>query len=1127
MAGGVSSRVSKVPEIEWGVEEREMVNSPRLQKRRTEIRAAILLLAMAILWLAPVRAQEAGGTIVGAVTDPSGAAVASANMTIRNVATGVERTTPTNTDGLYVVPNLVPGNYEIKVDATGFASTVVSNIALTVGERREVNVTLKIGQASDTVTVQSSEISDIQLASSSVGNVVDSHTVVELPLNGRDWTSLTLLEPGVAQVRTQKALGVSNDRPNRGLGVDVTIGGNRPQGNDYRLDGVNINDYSSGAPGSITGAVLGVDAVQEFSVVTSNATADYGRTSGGAVNAASRSGTNSFHGSVYEFLRNSALDARNFFDKATIPPFKRNQFGGSASGPVIKDHTFFFADYEGLRQSLSSTNSITVPSANARAGQLVSGPVTVDPLVAPFLACSPTSCLFPLPNGTVNGDTGIFNFVAKQGTSEDFVTTRLDHRISASDSLFGTYVFDRGQIANPDAYNIKNVGNQSRRQTLALEESHIFSPALLNSARFGFNRNVVIAFSTLSAINPAASDTTFGFNPGENAGIITVGSGVTQFSGGLGAISEYHFHYNSFQFYDDLYWTRNKHSLKFGFSAERIQSNQFTRGSSPNGFYTFGSLQSFLTNQPTNYVSLLGSSISPRDLRQSLFGGYVHDDYRFRPNLTFNIGVRYEMATVPTETANQLSTLVNLTDTAPKLGSPYFSNPTLRNFSPRVGFAWDPTGQGKTSVHGAYGIYDVLPLPYQFELLTLLSAPFTLGGSFTFPTTGSQACNAPGVHCFPTGGFPNLTVKTLRFGYVEQNPHRSYVQQWTLNVQREVFRNFAVTVAYVGSRGIHLPDHTDDINDMQPVSKTPEGYLWPTIVGSGARLFPNLGGQVSANTWSAESTYHGLELQGIKRLSHGFQLQGAYTFSKSIDTSSSGIAGDTFGNSVSSLPLFDPKLRRGLSDFDVRHVAVINAIWNVPSPGSWSGPAKWTTSGWQLGEIFTLTSGLPFTPIIAGDPLGLQAADNYAFPNRVSGCNPVNSNFKSGGLHYLNLGCFALPAQTADIAAQCRPFGAIAGTCANLLGDSGRNSVIGPGLREFDFSLYKNNHIPRISENFNVQFRWEIFNIFNHANFNPPPPAARQVFTAAGALNTNAAGVLAAPTATSSRQMQFALKFIW
>ena len=829
------------------------------------IGALFLIFFISLISIRPLRAQEAGGTIQGAVTDPSGAAVADAKINIKNTGTGVERDISSNAAGLFVAPNLIPGTYQVRVEAPGFSSTITNDVVLTVGESRQINVALAIGKASDEVAVVASEISDVQLVSSAVGNVVDSHTVVELPLNGRDWTSLTLLEPGVAQVRTQKALGVSNDRPNRGLGVDETISGNRPQGNDYRLDGVTINDYSSGAPGSITGAVLGVDAVQEFSVVTSNAPAEYGRTSGGAVNAASRSGTNSFHGSAYEFLRNSALDARNFFDKATIPPFKRNQFGGSVGGPIFKDHTFFFADYEGLRQRLSSTSLITVPSAAARAGQLVAGTVTVDPLVAPFLACTASSCLFPLPDPkTVSGDTGIYNFVSKQITSEDFFTTRIDHKISNSDSLFGTYLFDRGSIANPDAYDIKNVGNKSRRHTLALEESHIFSPSILNTARFGFNRDVVIAFSTLSAINPAAADTAFGFNPGEPAGIITVGSGVTQFSGGLGAIAEYRFHYNSFQFSDDLNWTKGKHSIKMGVSVERIQANQFTQGASPEGFYIFGGLAAFLTNQPTNYSSLLSSSHTPRDLRQTLVGGYVQDDFKFRPNLTLNLGLRYEMATVPTETANQLSTLVHFTDTTPHLGSPYFSNPTLRNFAPRLGFAWDPTGKGNTSVRGAYGIYDVLPLPYQFELLTLLSAPFTEAGSYTFPA---------GVHGFPTGGFPNLTVSTLRYGYVEPKPHRSYVQQWTLNIEHQFFPSFTTTIAYVGSHGVHLPEHNDDINDYQPTSKTPEGYLWPMVAGSGSRLFPGLGGQVSANTWNAVSTYHALEAQAIKRLSHGLQFR--------------------------------------------------------------------------------------------------------------------------------------------------------------------------------------------------------------------------------------------------------------
>jgi len=284
--------------------------------------------------------------------------------------------------------------------------------------------------------------------------------------------------------------------------------------------------------------------------------------------------------------------------------------------------------------------------------------------------------------------------------------------------------------------------------------------------------------------------------------------------------------------------------------------------------------------------------------------------------------------------------------------------------------------------------------------------------------------------------------------------------------------------------------------------------------------------------WSTSSTYHGLNLSAIKRLSHGLQFQGSYTLSKSLDDGSSGIAGDTFGNSVSSLPLFDPRLRHGPSDFDVRHVGAINAIWLVPNPTGWSEVPKYMASGWQVGGIYTVTSGLPFTPVIGGDPLGLKGADLYAFPNRVPGCDPVNSNFKSHGLHYINLGCFSLPVAPISMAAECKNFAGAAAAppagevyCANLLGNASRNSVSGPGLQDFDFSLFKNNPVPRISDSFNIQFRWEVFNILNHANFNPPAPAARQIFATSGA--TNNAGILTSPTITFSRQMQFSLKFIW
>jgi len=1117
-----------------------------VRHKRTSIGARLLsamvglIVVFMMVPLRHLRAQEAGGTIVGTVTDPSGAAVASANVAIKNTATGVERTVHTNEDGLYVAPNLVPGNYEIQVSATGFSSTFVSEIVLTVGDRREINVTLKIGQASDKVTVVGSTISDVQLASSAVGNVVDSHTVVDLPLNGRDWTSLAQLEPGVSQVRTQKTLAINNDRANRGLGIDISIGGNRPQQNNYRLDGVSINDQTSGAPGSIQGAVLGVDAVQEFSVVTSNAPADYGKTSGGVINAASRSGTNAIHGTAYEFLRNSKLDARNFFDglrnssgKLIVPPFKRNQFGASAGGPIIKDHTFFFADYEGLRQGLGVTSPISTPSDSARNGQLVACSSPTPPMycmgnhlvVTPNtdangvdLKVKPYLALYPRANCPAGVDSCTFNFVANTITNEDFVTTRIDHTLSTSDRLFGTYLFDKGSTASPDTFDLKNIGTESRRHTVAIEESHIFGATLLNTARFGYNRTVSIAPTTLGAINPAAADTVLGFvtdstgKPILPVGLINVGGLGTNFPWGIGALGEFDFHYNSFQGYDDLNWTRNKHLLKFGAYVERIQSNQFSRGANPDGQYIFSSLVTFLQNQPASFNAAIPSTRTPRDLRQTLFGAYIQDDFKFRSNLTLNLGLRYEMATVPTETANQLTTLVHLTDAAPKLGSPYFSNPTLRNFEPRVGFAWDPFSTGKTSIRGAFGMYDVLPLPYEFELLSLLSAPFALAGGISY-ATAAQAQDQ-----FPTGSFLQSTAPgTLRFGYVEPTPHRNYVEQWTLNAQRELFRNFTVTVGYIGSHGIHSPFHADDVNFVQP-TLTSAGYAWP-VNKTGTRLNPTAG-QISAVMWSTSSAYHGLNLEAIKRLSHGLQLQASYTFSKSIDTSSSGIAGDTFGNSVSSPPAFDPRLRRGLSDFDVRNILAINALWMIPSPQSWNGVPKWAASGWQVGGIFTYAGGLPFTPVIGGDPLGLNAksSESFAFPNTVTGCNPVNGNFKStaNGPHYINTACFTFPA--TDLPSNT--------TLPRLLGDSGRNTVIGPDLKDLDFSLFKNNAIHRISETFNVQFRWEIFNIANHANFNPPPPGNRQIFSAAGSLNASA-GLLTAPTTTPSRQMQFALKVIW
>src|ERR1700686_3321722 len=534
--------------------------------------AIVVALLFSSLVLTPVSAQVAGGLLSGTVTDQSGAGVPEAQISIKNFATGVSGVVSSNPAGFCSAPNLLPGTYEITTAAQGFASAVLTGLTLTVGAQEVLNLTLQVGHVNERVQV-TAEVSTVQLASSSISAGVDSTTIREFPLNGRSWTDLAILQPGVSRIETQK---IQNE--NRGFGSQLSISGARPQQNNYRLDGVSLNDYSNGGPGSVLGGNLGVDAIQEFSVLTSNYPAEYGKSSGRVVNAVTRPGTNEFHGSVYEFLRNSALDARNFFD-SSIPPFKRNQFGASAGGPIRKDRTFFFADYEGIRQSLGVTSVITVPSPAARSGQLCGTPdtpgnctpttVTVDPQIQKVLN------IFPLPNGPIisNGDLGTYSVAEQQIVSENFFTARVDHKFSDKDSLFGTYMFDNTPLTTPDNFNDVLLGSLTKRQALILEESHIFNPSLINSLRFGFNRDFANGPEPLKAINPAAADPALGPGPGYNLGTLLVG-GVDKFTGGLGSQSVSLFRWNAFQGYDDIFLTRGLHSLKFGVAVERDQLNE-------------------------------------------------------------------------------------------------------------------------------------------------------------------------------------------------------------------------------------------------------------------------------------------------------------------------------------------------------------------------------------------------------------------------------------------------------------------------------------------------------------------------------------------------------------------------
>jgi hypothetical protein len=1059
----------------------------------------VLLLSLA---LSPaVFAQVAGGTISGTVTDSSGGAVVNAKVTILNQATGVTRTLTTNESGFYSAPNLLPGPYRVTTSSSGF-STMVEKLELTVGAEAVVNIQLKPGEVTEVLQIED-KASAIDQASSTLSATVEGKTIRELPLNGRDWTQLATLEPGVSTISTQNPTVLGNaGRANRGLGTQLTVGGARPQQNNYRLDGISINDYSGGGPGNTLGSVLGVEAIQEFSVVTANPPGEYGKTSGGVFNAITRSGANQFHGAAYEFHRNSAFDARNFFDLGSDPPsFKRHQFGGSISGPIRKDRAFFFFDYEGLRESLSTANPIIVPSRAARLGQLTSGAVTVDPKAAPYLN------FFPLPDTTAPGDTGVATLIQKTTTTENFYTARADHAFSQADSLHGAFFIDNAETQGPDSMNVTELANTSRRKMISLEESHVFSQSLINTARIGYSRVVAQAPLTLDIINPSAKDPSFAFLSGGLVGSINV-SGLTLFPGLRAQDSD--FQYNSYQAYDDLFYTCGTHTLKFGVAIERVLFSQLAT-SSVNGSWQFGSLRNFLTNQGQNFQAQLpGLVINPTYFRQTMGGGYVQDDWHARPNLSLNLGLRYEATTVPTEKYNRLATLQNLTDAKPKLGSPYFQNPTLRDFSPRLGFAWDPFKSGKTSVRGAFGIYDTLPLLYQFVGVNLANAPFSQLGVNTNTTKLRGA--------FPNDAVSLLTPDTARVSYVEQNPRRSYVPQWNLNLQREVLKDLTVQLGYFGAHGVHQPYRTNDADLVLP-TQTADGPFWPTPRGSGNKLNPNVG-QIQGLVWQASNTYNALNAKITRRLSHGLLAGLSYTWSKSLDPNSASVIGGQFQNSINGLPLSFVNAFRGPSDFDVRHNLIVNYLWELPAPQIENALLHALTDGWQWGGIVRAQSGTPFTATISGDSLGMRSDNTFNFPDRVNtpGCgNPVNSGNPD---HYIKTECFAVAQPT------------------NRLGNAGRNSFTGPSLFNVDTSLTKNNRIQRISETFNAQFRLELFNVLNHADFRPPTGAAAQVFTfsTAGACATaptaacftpNATAGRLLSTAATSRQIQLALKLIW
>jgi Carboxypeptidase regulatory-like domain/TonB-dependent Receptor Plug Domain len=1065
---------------------------------------------------AELSAQVVGATVSGTAVDASSGAVPNVHISIQNLATMIITNALTNGVGFYIAPNLPAGNYELTVSAAGFATQVHNGITLTVGQELLLNLTLKIGNASQTVIV-SGEAPTVDLANATLGGVTDSRTIEEIPLNGRSWTDLAALEPGVHFVQDQPPINAP-DRVKRGLGLQLTVSGGRPQQNNYLLDGVNINDYANAGPGSVLGGNLGTDAVAEFSVLTSNYSTEYGRTSGGVISAITKSGTNRFHGTAYEYVRNSALDARNFFDPAVIPPLNRNQFGASAGGPIQKDKTFIFGDYEGIRLSSSQTLTDTVPSPAALAGNLSTGPVNVDPAAARFL-----KAFVPLPNGPISGDAGQFTFTSTSQTIENFFIVRADHAFSEKDRIFSTVMFDKASQSLPDEFGNKLYQNPTRRNVLAVEHNHAFTPQLLNSARFGFNVDNVQSPSGAAPINPLTKDTSYGFIPGQSAGAVNFGP-FTAFSGGLITATPFKFDYRSWQGYDNLFYSKGIHSMKFGANLEWIQANSFAPDS-PGGAFTYNSLSDFLTNAPPAlFKADSPGSVTPRGVRQWIFGAYFQDDVHLRPNLTVNWGVRYETATVISEVNGKLSNLRVLQNAPPVpfLGSPFMQNPTKLNFEPRLGIAWDPFKDGKTSVRAGAGMFDVLPLRVEM-------AP-GVDGVFPFQHTLTNVGNlSPGAFVLgssaPAGAFADPAVAGSEIFYVLQfNPKRNYVAQWNLNVQRQLSANTTALIGYVGARGIHMWFQADGSNMVLP-TKTALGYMWPCsqpfvptptpqggvvnqcpdASGTGTPINPFIG-RTQMASFGGDYYYHALVAQIKKRMSHGVQIEGSYTWAKGIDTSSGSAASDQYRNSISTLLPFCTACRRGLSDTDIRHNFTANYVWDIPTPAFFERFGKAILGNWETGGILTMETGTPFTVVIPGDPLGMNNGDPFQYPDRSysSGCaTAVNAGNPN---QYVKLQCFTAP------------------QFSTLLGNEGRNTLTGPGLVDLDVSLSKNVPIPKISEAFKAQFRADFFNIINRANFTSPNDN-RAIMDSLGNLIPFAGAITL--TNTPSRQLQFSLKFSW
>ncbi|HLK06047.1 MAG TPA: TonB-dependent receptor [Candidatus Acidoferrum sp.] len=1055
-------------------------------KRQKRTLSIVVILALCIGFAASVFAQGESA-IEGTVTDSSGGAIPGVAVQIKNLETGVARDLTTDDAGRFSAAALPVGQYEIRAGKSGFRGEIKSDISVVVGQRLLLDLVLQIGDVHQVVEVPSAP-TIVAVTTDDSSGLVGERQVKELPLNGRSYDQLITLNPGVVNYTSQRAGGIGTS--NSVVGNMFAASGRRPQENLYLLNGVEFTSASeiNNTPGGVSGQLLGVDSVREFSVVKDTYGAEYGKRPGAQINIVTSSGSNALHGSAYEFLRNSALDARNFFDHGGIPEFQRNQFGGSLGGPLKKDKSFLFGNYEGFRQNLGLSDLSLVPDNASRAAAAAG----IQPLLALWPVANGPELLNA--NGTPSGIAEAFSNPV-QHIREDFGTARFDQNFSQNDSLAAVYTADDSSAHSPTSNPLTFVDISLREQVISFGETHVFSPRLINKATFGFSRgNFYFNSGTIPQLSGWIHD-------GQPVGAVVVGGGTTLngasqiTNGGTNAGSNLRAVRNIYTVSDQVTFTRGIHLVTFGGSLQNIQANdvlvqdQF-------GQVSFSNLQKFLQGAVSTYT--YAPAFTPLSWRSRQGAFYAEDAIKLKPSLELRLGFRAESTNGWNEAhgraANYAFDSNGAILSAPVVGSSAFSANNAKFLpAPRVAVAWSPFASKKSVLRAGFGTYYALldNLSYRLDQNAPFNSVFAVK-NISFASINPNATYA-GSKLVPSGVQPNLKTPT--------------VESWSLKLEQQLASSTSFSVAYIGSHAYHellSVDANVPTPTICPASPCPANYP------AGAFYYPANAPLANSSVWNSThwfsqgiSSYHGLEVDLNHRLAHGLQFRAVYTFSKTLDD------GDNMNTSVATnSPAFvanplQPKADYGRASFDIRHSGVIQATYDLPfGRGNSTDANPWFArllGNWQLSGIETIQSGLPFTPQLSYNPSNDGDTRNPVRPS-------INPNFsgpiiQGGPAQYFNPDAFIQP---------------LAGT----YGNAGRNILQGPGLVETNFSVSRKFSF---SERFALQFRSEIFNLFNHANFNAPNPV---VYAAATGLPSPTAGVITS-TSSTSRQVQFGLKLIW